>query len=570
METPRLSHSLSAATFDRTDMVPYHEGLNVLPHDFMFHRIFYLANNHGNTTAVHDPYSGYQKSYRELFLDIVRTKNHIRNHLTAESMRMLRDEEEVSMLIVSRGYEFTVAFFAVLALGAVAVPQSPHISSKELLHAAVTAQAHATICSPEHVKLANGIAEETEMRKDYLTISLEGCFNDDTSILSTQSMVFSSNKPMDQSKPALVIFTSGSTGPPKGVAYRRSNLTLIACQQIWKNSIKEGFTVLQTLPTHHGTGLILNTIPTIMGGGCIEFTHPKFDAGRTWERISQGGITSLSAVPTIFVRLLKYWDDTLSKCDEGERKVYLDALCTIEQYHCGSAALPVHAAKKWKELTGRHILERYGGTEFGNPFLNLTTTPFGSVGVKNPGVETYLEHGDHGEVFVRSPFMFSKYINDIEDAKNALTQDGYFRTGDEAEKVNNMYFLKCRKSVDIIKSGGYKISALDIERAILDHPKVEDVIVVGLDDDDMGQRLAAAVVLKEGQTSLSLPELRHDLKDKLSYYKLPTVLRIVPALEQTASFKVPKALLKKTLFGTDQSEIQSMPGKGEAKAKAKL
>lgn len=117
MESPRLSRSLSAAAFDRTDMVPYHEGPNVLPHEFMFHRIFYLANNHGNTTAVHDPYSGYRKSYRDLFLDIVRTRNHIRSHLTAGSMRMLRDEEEVSILIVARGYGFTVTFFAVLGLG---------------------------------------------------------------------------------------------------------------------------------------------------------------------------------------------------------------------------------------------------------------------------------------------------------------------------------------------------------------------------------------------------------------------------------------------------------------------
>lgn len=142
------------------------------------------------------------------------------------------------------------------------------------------------------------------MRKDYLAINLDNCINDIPSTLSTQSMVFSSNKPLDQSKPAVIIFTSGSAGPPKGVAYRRYNLTLVACQQIWKNSIKEGYTILKTLPTHHGTGLILNTIPTIMGGGCIEFTHSKFDAAKTWERICHGGITSLSAVPTIFCAIL--------------------------------------------------------------------------------------------------------------------------------------------------------------------------------------------------------------------------------------------------------------------------
>jgi malonyl-CoA/methylmalonyl-CoA synthetase len=190
-------------------------------------------------------------------------------------------------------------------------------------------------------------------------------------------VIFSSSKVLDVNKPGLVIFTSGSTGPPKGVATRRFNIYAIAQAQCWKNNIKEGFVVLQTLPTHHATGLMLNTVPTVIGGGCVEFTDPKFDAGALWDRIRLGGITSLSAVPTVFVRLLQHWDKVIQTLPLAEREAYRKALCDVEHYHCGSAALPVPAAHKWSQLCdGRHILERYGGTEFGNPYLNLKGMPF--------------------------------------------------------------------------------------------------------------------------------------------------------------------------------------------------
>lgn len=122
---------------------------------------------------------------------------------------------------------------------------------------------------------------------------------------------------------------------------------------------------------------MLNTVPTVIGGGCVEFTDPKFDAGALWDRIRLGGITSLSAVPTVFVRLLQHWDKVIQTLPLAEREAYRKALCDVEHYHCGSAALPVPAAHKWSQLCdGRHILERYGGTEFGNPYLNLKGMPF--------------------------------------------------------------------------------------------------------------------------------------------------------------------------------------------------
>jgi malonyl-CoA/methylmalonyl-CoA synthetase len=122
--------------------------------------------------------------------------------------------------------------------------------------------------------------------------------------------------------------------------------------------------------------LLVNILPVLVGGGCVEFTQPKFDAVKVWERIKLGGINLFSAVPTIYVRLLQHWEKWSPGIDAVERELYQTALSNIEQFHCGSAALPASIASKWAALCrGRQIAERYGGTEFGNPFTHSPGVP---------------------------------------------------------------------------------------------------------------------------------------------------------------------------------------------------
>jgi malonyl-CoA/methylmalonyl-CoA synthetase len=181
------------------------------------------------------------------------------------------------------------------------------------------------------------------------------------------------------------------------------------------------------LPTHHAAGLIQNALPSLMGGGTVEFTMPKFDAAAVWKRIKLGGVNSISAVPTIYVRLLQYYETKLSKLGPAQKEAYRSAMGDVEQFQSGTSALPTSVSSRWTELFGRRILERYGGTEFGNPYANYpgsklvlvcqpaqTTTLLanhtqqGSAGLKNPGIESYLANGNQGEIFARSPLMFSK------------------------------------------------------------------------------------------------------------------------------------------------------------------
>jgi len=199
-------------------------------------------------------------------------------------------------------------------------------------------------------------------------------------------------------------------------------------------------------------------------------------------------------------------------------------------------------------------LTRYGGTEFGNaftvtPWLAQEGVPDGSVGKKGPGVDLKLSNGDEGEVLMKTPIMFSKYLFDDDATLKALDDDGYFKTGDIARREGDFYFILGRASIDIMKSGGYKISALDIEREILGLEYVAEVMVVGVGDEEFGQRVAAAIVLRSDlRDDLTLDQLRSDLRESLAGYKMPTLLRLVNDIKKNATGKVVKKILVDELF----------------------
>lgn len=235
--------------------------------------------------------------------------------------------------------------------------------------------------------------------------------------------------------------------------------------------------------------------------------------------------------------------------------------------------MPKPVADWWTKALNKNILLRYGASEIGAVFkvhLNDVTPPDGSVGNVFAGCDIRLSDGDQGEVLVKSPGMFSKYLYDTEATAASHTEDGFYKTGDIARRENGYYWIMGRASVDIIKSGGYKISALDIEREILALPYVAEVMVVGVADEEYGERVAAAVGLKTEKDSspddrqhlrenLTLEQLRQDLRSRLAGYKLPTMLRVIPdELPKSATGKVVKKTLGPQFFPpkTELPEVQ--------------
>ena len=271
---------------------------------------------------------------------------------------------------------------------------------------------------------------------------------------------------------------------------------------------------------------------------------PRFDANAVWDCIASANLTLFMAVPTIYTKLIAAWDAA-----SAERREVLSRGCAgMRLMVSGSAALPVSTLLRWKQISGHTLLERYGMTEIGmalsNP-LHGDRMP-GSVGKPLPDVEVRLvgedgklvPPGTAGEIEVRGPGVFREYWRQPEATRSAF-RDGWFRTGDTAVVENGIYRILGRTSSDILKTGGHKVSALEIEEVLRQHPAVAECAVVGVPDAEWGERVAAAVVLNERQM-LDLPSLRSWALQLLAVHKVPSRLLVLNALPRNAMGKVVK------------------------------
>ncbi|MDQ3389199.1 MAG: acyl-CoA synthetase [Gemmatimonadota bacterium] len=342
---------------------------------------------------------------------------------------------------------------------------------------------------------------------------------------------------------ALMVYTSGTTGRPKGVVTTHANLRaqVTSLVEAWEWS-KDDRTLL-VLPLHHVHGII-NVLTSALWAGAACHILPRFDADATWRAIEDGDLTLFMAVPTVYRRLIAEWEaatpERQRRMSEGCRRMRLMV--------SGSAALPIATLERWREMTGHTLLERYGMTEIGMALSNplrgdrrpgFVGTPLPGVEVRRVGEDGGLAASDApGEVEVRGPTVFLEYWRRPEATAEAF-HDGWFRTGDVAVVEGGYYRLLGRMSVDIIKSGGYKISALEIEEVLRTHPSIVECAVVGVEDAEWGERICVAVEA-DGAAEISVSELREWAREQLAPYKIPRELRCVGALPRNAMGKVTK------------------------------
>jgi malonyl-CoA/methylmalonyl-CoA synthetase len=231
--------------------------------------------------------------------------------------------------------------------------------------------------------------------------------------LSPGEVIISSDCYLDINRSGLVIFTSGTTGPPKGAVKRRGFLTEAPQAIIDAYELTPIDTMLHILPVHHATGIGINLLPLLLCGGCIEFRNGSFDAAWTWERWRQGGLTFFSGVPTIYMRMMQYFERNLAHLPTEQLDGYVKGARQFRALLCGTSALPRPLQQKWTKLRdGKRIITRYGATEFGTGFMvpisPASDIPETSVGTIPAGTELKLSNGDEGEVLIKSPSMISK------------------------------------------------------------------------------------------------------------------------------------------------------------------
>jgi malonyl-CoA/methylmalonyl-CoA synthetase len=303
--------------------------------------------------------------------------------------------------------------------------------------------------------------------------------------------------------------------------------------------------ILHVLPLHHVHGIVNVLCCPLWVGATCEILR-KFDTGAVLEHLTKNEkLTLFMAVPTVYARLIAAWE----AADSATRKALTDGCRRLRLMVSGSAALPVATLEKWRSISGHTLLERYGMTEIGmglsNP-LHGERVP-GSVGSPLPGVEarlvddagTPIGDGVPGQIHVRGPGVFTEYWGRPDATADAFTSDGWFKTGDVAVREKGIYRILGRDSVDIIKSGGYKISALEIEEVLRTHESIQDCAVVGVEDAEWGQRVGVAAILKP-EAALDLESLRAWAKQRLAVYKVPTLLSLVGDLPRNPMGKVLK------------------------------
>lgn len=374
-------------------------------------------------------------------------------------------------------------------------------------------------------------------------------------------------------RPAMIIYTSGTTGRPKGVLHTHSSIQAMVQCLVSEWAWSRDDVILHTLPLHHVHGIVNKLLcPLWVGATCVML--PEFQPQKVWEMLLSSKapmVNVFMAVPTIYSKLIHYYDQHFT---QPHVKDFVKAVCKerIRLMVSGSAALPLPTLKRWEEITGHTLLERYGMTEIGMALSNPLKGPRipGAVGLPLPGVnvrivmsnttKTTIAEGTHketqvypglegkeGELLVRGPSVFKVYWNKPQETQDSFTEDGWFKTGDTAVYKDGVYWIMGRTSVDIIKSGGYKISALEVERHLLAHPDIIDVAVIGAPDPTWGQKVTAVVQLKKGQ-SMTLPELKTWGRENMAPYTIPTGLVLVDEMPRNQMGKVNKKDLLRHFF----------------------
>lgn len=398
---------------------------------------------------------------------------------------------------------------------------------------------------------------------------------------------------------AFMIYTSGTTGRPKGVLTTHAMLhaQTHAMGRAWGWSQHDR--IYSVLPLHHVHGIVAVVLTALSYGASVEFAT-KFDSLETWSVLTRPAPptspaareqalldaptafapTLFMAVPTVYAKLLELAGKEAVLSQAWSATLQDAAASPVRLMVSGSAALPESIARQWRERTGHTLLERYGMTEFAMAISNPLNGErrLNSVGQPLPGYEARLvpetvAEGDSpkastggGELQIRGPGVFKGYWNKPEATAESFTPDGWFKTGDRAvlsaDDGEAYYSIQGRISVDILKTNGYKVSALDVERELLEHSGVAEIAVLGLPDEAVGEKIAAVVVTKAGSPlaamaarggkegeAEALIDLRAFASKVLAPYKLPTILRILPEIPRNAMGKVNKKSLRKEVFG---------------------
>jgi long-chain acyl-CoA synthetase len=286
---------------------------------------------------------------------------------------------------------------------------------------------------------------------------------------------------------------------------------------------------------------------TILSAGCLEM-KPAFDLDLVLETMGKGRVTKFFAVPTIYVRLL-----TL----DGLKK----KLGAVRYCFSAAASMAADVVRQWKERTGLSIHEGYGMTEAAPTvsYNHYYRHVIGSVGTEVPGVEIeirgedghQMHQGQEGEICVRGPNIMKGYLNNPKGTQEAFWEGGWFRTGDIGLIDDDGYLYIVDRLKDMIITGGENVYSLEVEEVLYTHPDIQECAVIGLPDEEWGERVTALVIPKPGK-SIDENELKVFMKSYISSFKVPKAFVIVDDFPRSPAGKILKRELREGVINGNE------------------
>ncbi|KAK2733662.1 hypothetical protein FQN57_002059 [Myotisia sp. PD_48] len=556
------------------------------------------SHNPDSASVIHSG-SGRTFTYGNLVADIILALERLRRVSEKPSTPIQLRGKPVAFL-AENSYDYVVTLLSIIAADAIALPLSPSFPVQELRYILNNSEADILLATEKyHTK-----AEQTVQEGLGKTPVVDVISKREVGANVITNVEF---KATHQMEGGMMLYTSGTTNRPKGVFLPHSSLDAQTDSLIRAWSYSKTDRLLHLLPLHHIHGTVNAILAPLRAGSSVEFMFP-FNPTAVWNRLgkpfisehredqsSSSPITFLTAVPTTYHRLLATHKDLPAAAQEA-------AKVAISPDHLrlnisGSAALPTPIKVAWRDLSGGNVLlERFGMTEVGMAIscgLDFNDRVDGSVGWPLPSVEARLFDLDRqevihpgneldsngrerlGEIQIRGPTIFKEYWRNEAATKESFIDDPdmkgrWFKTGDMAIRkhvegpgqsgsnwaTGPMYFIQGRESVDIIKVGGEKVSALEVERELLALPQVVEAAVVGLPSDRWGQKVAVVLVLDSNSANTdgtaakpwNILDMRRALRERLAEYKIPQEMRVLKTIPRNAMGKVNKKTLVRKVF----------------------
>ncbi|KAG5206075.1 Acyl-activating enzyme 13 [Trichophyton interdigitale] len=502
-----------------------------LPNEPFFGKLLGLLQLGDDHVAIDDPYSGIKASMSRFLNDVLATRAAIRRAAPAEMLDqhgMVYEQKPYILLLAPCSYRYFVGFFAILALGAAVVPLSASVSVDEATRFKNKSEASCLVFAADLESKALDIQQSTSLCLVPISFAADTTDGERTCNID---ITINESLTIEPTRPSLVLGTSGSTGPPKGVVLTRGFFNI----PMPDGGPDDVFITMIT--AMNWIGGVWPPTKLLLNGVRIEiFDSQPSRPEVAWKRLRQGGVTFLMAHSNVWMSMMKYYVNELSRLSPAELEPYRHGARDVKLAMAGAIPIFPPVLKFWREIFGHPLMNLYSAAEMGGCGLRTAAdveedversvgTPYGQLEVK-------LSEGDRGEFLIKGPTVVSHYLGDPKATEDVFDSEGFYKTGDRGHIANGVYIIDGRLKHDCkYPHHAYKVPIPELEMQLLRLHYVDEAYAVPAPEASVGEHIAVLVRLKpeaEGE-GLTLAKLREDLVSgsTLPVGYLPTVLRVL-------------------------------------------